>query len=313
MKHGMTPTKFVTTLLLLPLLASCSSDGGGGLGGISLQARATGATTIRLSWSEPGNGISVSQYVVARNDDRSGSRIGDTSNRNYDVAGLAPGTRYCFEIRNPITANSMSNTACATTDPDTEAPTTPGGVTATAISTAQIDIRWDGSIDDYFVAAYNIFRDGTLLFSVPGTVASDTSAAPDTEYCYSVSAVDTSGNESARSNANCATTPPDVADPTTPTGLTATYSTSGSQPMITLDWTASTDDGLVASYRIYRDGVFVADIPDTSYDDGRPVGRLEQLLHRECRRQRRQGVGPKRSRLPARGLAQCRTGPQLRH
>ncbi|OHE56668.1 MAG: hypothetical protein A2Z47_12195 [Thermodesulfovibrio sp. RBG_19FT_COMBO_42_12] len=68
---------------------------------------------------------------------------------------------------------------------DTTAPTTPTDLTATAISSSQIDISWTASTDNVGVAGYKIYRDGTYLKSVTGsTSTSDTGLNPSTQYCY---------------------------------------------------------------------------------------------------------------------------------
>jgi hypothetical protein len=59
-----------------------------------------------------------------------------------------------------------------------------------------------------------VYRGGSLLVSnVTVSNYSDTGLSPETQYCYTVTAVDTSSNESAESNQDCATTqagqPPD--------------------------------------------------------------------------------------------------------
>src|SRR4030042_662948 len=90
---------------------------------------------------------------------------------------------------------------------DTTAPTTPTDLTATAISSSQIDISWTASTDNVGVAGYKIYRDGTYLKSVTGsTSTSDTGLNPSTQYCYTVSAYDSANNESAQSSQTCATT-----------------------------------------------------------------------------------------------------------
>ena len=61
---------------------------------------------------------------------------------------------------------------------DTQAPTPPGGVTATAVGSSQIDLGWTASTDNGggVVAGYNIYRDGggTPIATVTGTSYSDT-------------------------------------------------------------------------------------------------------------------------------------------
>lgn len=87
---------------------------------------------------------------------------------------------------------------------DTTAPNTPTNLAATAASNSQIDLSWAASTDNVGVAGYKIYRDGTYLKSVTTTSTSDTGLSANTQYCYTVSAYDTAGNESAQSNQACA-------------------------------------------------------------------------------------------------------------
>jgi photosystem II stability/assembly factor-like uncharacterized protein len=90
---------------------------------------------------------------------------------------------------------------------DRTPPTMPTNLKATAVSPTQIDLSWDASTDNVGVAGYRIYQNGSFLTSVTTTSYSDTSLSPSTRYCYQVSAYDAAGNESARSNEACATTP----------------------------------------------------------------------------------------------------------
>jgi chitodextrinase len=157
----------------------------------------------------------------------------------------------------------QSNKACTNTPPDFP-PTTPTNLVTNAVSPAQIDLSWNASTDDYGVIGYNVNRDGTYLRSVSGTSDSDIELYPDATYCYTVSAYDAVGNESAQSNQACVTTPPDVTPPTSPTNL-VTVPVSTDQ--ISLSWNAATDDGLLLGYKIYRDGMHLQDTTATSFSD----------------------------------------------
>jgi titin len=91
-------------------------------------------------------------------------------------------------------------------DPDNQAPSVPQNLSATAVSSSQIDLTWDASTDDVAVADYNIFRGGSLLTTVAGTSHSDTSLISGATYSYAVSALDAAGNESGQSTSVSATT-----------------------------------------------------------------------------------------------------------
>ena len=138
--------------------------------------------------------------------------------------------------------------------PDTAAPSTPTGLTATAVSTSQINLSWTASTDNVAVTGYRVYRGGTLLAALGNvTTFQNTGLTLSTLYSYTVLAIDGAGNESGQSAAAGATTlaTPDTTPPSVPTGLTAT---AVSTFQINLSWTASTDNVAVTGYRVYRGG-----------------------------------------------------------
>lgn len=96
---------------------------------------------------------------------------------------------------------------------DTQAPTVPGGLTASAVSKSQVNLSWTASTDNVGVSGYQIFRDGSPLTTVaaPTTSYSDTTVSPSTLYTYSVAAYDAAGNTSAQSGNASVTTPANAA------------------------------------------------------------------------------------------------------
>jgi hypothetical protein len=93
--------------------------------------------------------------------------------------------------------------------PDTNPPTVPTGLTATATSAFSVQLGWTASTDDVGVAGYDLFRNGSLLASVAGDVTSYTDAGVQAgqTYAYTVRARDASGNVSAPSDPAAAATP----------------------------------------------------------------------------------------------------------
>ncbi|MBI2033835.1 MAG: fibronectin type III domain-containing protein [Candidatus Liptonbacteria bacterium] len=97
---------------------------------------------------------------------------------------------------------------------DTTPPSVPTGLTATAISTSQIDLSWTASTDNVAVTGYKVYRctgaacTPTVLFTTLGVVTtySDTGLLASTAYGYKVSAIDAAGNESVLSATASATT-----------------------------------------------------------------------------------------------------------
>lgn len=91
--------------------------------------------------------------------------------------------------------------------PDTQAPTTPAGLTATTVSNSAIHLAWTASTDDVGVTAYKVYRDGSLIATL-GTEASydDRGLGAATAYSYGVTACDAAGNCSAPSASAAAAT-----------------------------------------------------------------------------------------------------------
>jgi len=151
--------------------------------------------------------------------------------------------------------------------PDTQPPTVPAGLIATAISTSAINLAWAASTDNIGVTAHRIYRDSKLLATL-GNVRNygDNGLATGSSHSYTVSACDAAGNCSAQSAATIgATAFSDMQPPTVPAGLIATATGTST---INLAWTASTDNVGVTTYKIYRSGTLLATLGNVrSYVD----------------------------------------------
>ncbi|HUO50194.1 MAG TPA: fibronectin type III domain-containing protein, partial [Candidatus Paceibacterota bacterium] len=99
---------------------------------------------------------------------------------------------------------------------DTTAPSVPTGLSATAVSSSQINLTWTTSTDNVGVTGYNIYRNGTKVGTATTNSYSDTGLSAATNYSYTVSAYDAAGNTSAQSSSASATTQ-SAADTTPPT------------------------------------------------------------------------------------------------
>jgi hypothetical protein len=95
---------------------------------------------------------------------------------------------------------------------DTQAPTVPQNVGASANGPTSVTVSWDPSTDDTGVAGYDIWRGTSKVGTVSGTQTTftDGTVQPSTPYSYTVDAFDAVPNTSAQSS------PP--ADVSTPSG-----------------------------------------------------------------------------------------------
>lgn len=109
---------------------------------------------------------------------------------------------------------------------DTTTPSTPASLSATAISSSQINLSWTASTDNVGVTGYKIYRNNSQIGTSGTNSYSDTNLSPSTSYTYTVSAYDVAGNTSAQSSGVSATTlsgttPPPPPPPTNSTKFSA--------------------------------------------------------------------------------------------
>lgn len=131
--------------------------------------------------------------------------LSDTSIQvQADLSGLT-GTNYQLRVTNNTQETSTVYTLSGTPS-DTEAPTVPTGLIASAVSSSQINLTWGTSTDNIAVTGYKIYKAGVYLATTAAPPYASTGLSASTLYSYTVSAIDAAGNESAKSAAASATT-----------------------------------------------------------------------------------------------------------
>ena len=168
----------------------------------------------RLFQPDRGNRRITALLVVAR------AQFAAAAARIRVPAGLLSGTPATNGIFNPTVQVTDSTNAVATQSlaaasgpPTTSAPTIPSGVTATAVSSGQINVSWTASTDNVGVTGYLVERSqgtGSTVFAQVGTPTgvtfNDTGLSAGTVYNYRVRAADAAGNLSGYSSVAGATT-----------------------------------------------------------------------------------------------------------
>ena len=236
----------------------------------TLTATAVSSAEIDLSWGAATDNVGIANYQIWRCQGTGCSnfaQVGTTSNgttTSYQDKSLSASTTYTYEVRAVDTSNNpgpYSNTATKTTPAsDTQPPTAPGTLTATAASSAEIDLSWGAATDNAGIANYQIWRcqgTGCINFAQVGTTSNgtttsfqDTGLSASTTYVYEVRAVDTSNNLGPYGNTASGTTQAsDTQPPSAPGTLTATPA---SPNEVDLGWGAATDDVGIGGYRIDR-------------------------------------------------------------
>ena len=148
---------------------------------------------------------------------------------------------------------------------DTQAPTTPGNLTASNTTQNSTDLSWNASSDNVGVTGYDVYVNGNLDGNTAGTSYSVSGLSASTSYTMEVVAKDAAGNESNPASVNVTTLDPpaDTQAPTTPGNLTASNTT---QTSTDLSWNASSDNVGVTGYDVYVDGNFDGSTAGTSYN-----------------------------------------------
>ena len=228
-------------------------------------------TAMTLSWNASSDNVGVTGYRLYLN----GSQVGTSLTTSYLFSALSCGTSSTLGVAAVDAAGNLSAIATlgqqTAACPDTTPPSAPGTVSASAVSSSEIDLSWAAATDNIGVTGYQLFRcqgPGCTSFAQVGTASgttfNDTGLAAVTSYSYQVRAVDAAGNQGPFSNTASATTQtqPDTSPPSTPTGLAVSGVT---QTAMTLSWNASSDNVGVTGYRLYLNGSQVGTSLTTSY------------------------------------------------
>jgi chitodextrinase len=169
-------------------------------------AASSSSTTATVSWTASTDNVAVTQYKVFRN----GSQIGTSTSTGYTDNTVSGSTAYSYRISARDAANNESaqSTAANVTTPDTIAPTTPTGLSATAASPTRINLSWSASSDSggSGLAGYRVYRGGSQIGTSTTTSYSDTPLSSSTNYSYTVAAYDNATNVSTQSTSANATT-----------------------------------------------------------------------------------------------------------
>jgi hypothetical protein len=181
----------------------------------------------------------------------SGITFQSNSNGTGTLSGTttAAGTySLTFTASNGVGTSATQNFTLTVSNQDTQPPTTPTNLAATAISGSQIDLSWTASTDNVGVTGYLVERCAGVgctnfarTLTVTGTTYSDTGLVPNTSYTYQVKATDAAGNFSPYSNTATATTLSNIG------GLVAAYSFDEGSGTTVNDLSGNGNTGTVAN------------------------------------------------------------------
>lgn len=173
----------------------------------NVTATVQSSTSVKLTWTASSDNVGVTGYEVYRD----GVKVGTANGTSYIDSGLSVNTTYSYTVKaydaagNKSAASSPPATV-KTGAPDTEAPSVPQNVSATASSSSSATITWSASSDNVAVTGYEVYRNGVKVGTTATTSYTDTGLAASTSYSYTVKAYDAAGNLSAFSAAALVTT-----------------------------------------------------------------------------------------------------------
>ncbi|MFI6325582.1 discoidin domain-containing protein [Nonomuraea sp. NPDC050556] len=155
-----------------------------------IQTSSNGTTWTDIYSTTTGNGAT---------DDLTGL---SGSGRFIRMYGTARGTSYGYSLYELQVYGTIG------TPGDTQPPTPPTGLAATATTSGSVGLSWTASTDNVGVTGYDVHRNGSLVGTTASTTYTDTGLTPSTAYTYTIKAHDAAGNVSAASNTITATTQP---------------------------------------------------------------------------------------------------------
>jgi chitin-binding protein len=160
-------------------------------------------TSIDLTWNAATDNIGVHHYDLYRNGVKVQTVTGTTTTDN----GLTANTAYTYTVKAVDSAGNTSNESAPITVKtkelpavDTVAPSAPTSLHSMGETETTIDLMWNAATDNVGVKQYDIYRNGVKVKTVTGTMTTDTGLQANTEYTYTVKAVDAAGNVSEVSN-----------------------------------------------------------------------------------------------------------------
>ncbi|WP_437970564.1 PQQ-dependent sugar dehydrogenase [Sorangium sp. So ce260] len=172
-------------------------------------------SSATLSWSASTDNIGVASYDIYHDGQQMTSVSGSTLSTSITVM---PGVSWGVYVNARDAAGNVSQASetlrlnTPHCEVDSQPPTAPSNLTGSASGTS-VTLRWSGSTDNIAVTAYDVYRNGAKVGTVPGTASSppatifaDSGLSAATAYTYHVIARDAQSNASPASGSISVTT-----------------------------------------------------------------------------------------------------------
>jgi hypothetical protein len=234
----------------------------------NLTATAASSSTINLSWTGSAGSVIGYTYAYATNSSFSGAVYKFVSGAGATSAsstGLNAGTTYYYKIKAEGTSDAFDSpfTAAVTATTTSAAPNAPSGLSASAVSSSQINLSWtDNSSNETGFEVKRATDSGftqnvTWNGGITGTTYSDTGLSASTTYYYKVRAQGSAQNSAYSAAVSATTSPSGATIPNPPSGLTAT-AVSNSQ--VNLSWTDNSNNETGFEVKRATDSAFTTNV-----------------------------------------------------
>lgn len=144
-------------------------------------------------------------------------------------------------------------------NPDSATPVSPAGLHAGEVTSNSVALSWNASATAG--VTYRLYRDNTRIHQGPELSFTNTGLQENTLYHYAVSAVNSAGVESAKSQAVKVTTTSGSAGTVLPSAPLNLHSMGETESSVDLMWGSSGSSNPLSNYLIYRDGYEIARVP----------------------------------------------------
>ncbi|HYF29554.1 MAG TPA: PA14 domain-containing protein [Chitinophagaceae bacterium] len=165
-------------------------------------------TSVQLNWSDnPTPAFNETGFEIYRATQAGGPytfiALTAADVLTYNDINLASGKTYYYIVRavnNTSAAPANSNEVSVTTTADNNPPTAPGNLRYTAVGRFSVSLEWDASTDNAGVSKYDIYVNGTKLYTTDKLSFTINELDSFQRYTFIVKAKDAAGNVSAPSN-----------------------------------------------------------------------------------------------------------------
>jgi hypothetical protein len=166
--------------------------------------------TVPITSFTATDNVGVTGYLVTESSATPAPSAGFTASPptsyTFDTEGAKTLYAWAKDAANNVSTSVSGFVTITLPSEDTEPPTIPQGLTASATASS-VSLSWQASSDNVGVTGYLILRDGAQIGTAATTSFVDTTVMPETTYNYTVRAQDAAGNTSADSSTVTVTTP----------------------------------------------------------------------------------------------------------